>query len=299
MSEQQQVFATPEAAAATVEAIIKRRQAAEAAEGAGAGQTALTTETAFHSDDLDDFDDLEDLEDQADAAPDGVDQDGEDTKGASGTLFTLSDGSKGTYAQAKAEVEMARNGLEQATREAQSGAQMVSDLLGRLKAMMPADPDWAAIARQDPVGFRTRYQKWLSDRAVIAQAEQLSQVQAAAAHAKTIAEETAKLAQAAPELGSQDAVKTLLNKARRYGFSEQEVAGVADHRLLLLARDALAYRALQRQTRNRSGKPTKTLSPGAGQSGADRARAGLHGAKARLKRTGRLEDAARVIAHLL
>lgn len=95
--------------------------------------------------------------------------------------------------------------------------------------------------------------------------------------------------------------------AVEYGFEPAQLEQVYDHRLLVLLHDAMRYRELesrrsevQQEVRSKK-RNSKSLKPGTASrspSGAKAARAAQK-ARNKAKRTGRLEDAAAAISHLI
>jgi len=85
------------------------------------------------------------------------------------------------------------------------------------------------------------------------------------------------------------------NVAKQYGFSEQEVGSVADHRQVLLMRDALRYRqaVAQRETIKPDVTPvTPILRPGGKAPKIDPKVSRIREANARFQKSGSIEDAA-------
>ncbi|MFC0246413.1 hypothetical protein ACFOLL_04420 [Falsochrobactrum ovis] len=138
--------------------------------------------------------------------------------------------------------------------KAQSFEQQASLAIEILAAHMPQEPDISTL-RDDPVGY------WEQKAQYDARLQQLHQLQAARQYAaqeqqarvqheraQYLHQQKEALLAAMPEL--QDPAKAnsftaeLVNTIEVYGFSKEDLGTVEDHRLFLLARDAMAYRKL-------------------------------------------------------
>src|SRR6266550_1818537 len=116
-------------------------------------------------------------------------------------------------------------------------------------------------------------------------------------------QEQDKLLAAVPEWADSEKAKAeqakLVSVAKQYGFSEQEVLGVTDHRAILLLRDAMRYRELHREPNKPKPKTSdiKTARPGT----PDRPRPNAEYTKKveRAKQSGRQRDAMDAIADLI
>lgn len=88
-----------------------------------------------------------------------------------------------------------------------------------------------------------------------------------------------------------------------YGFTQEDISQTRDHRVLLMARDAIAYRKLQAEKPKAIEKVKQAppvQQPGKRVSDADRERQGYQEDRARLRKSGRADDAVALLAkHLL
>lgn len=109
-------------------------------------------------------------------------------------------------------------------------------------------------------------------------------------------------------VGDQSKIEELGRDVERFapeywGFTKQDISQVADHRVLLMARDAIAWRKLQAEKpkaveKVRQAPPVQQ--PGKRVSDADRERQGYQEERARLRKSGRADDAVALLAkHLL
>ena len=87
-----------------------------------------------------------------------------------------------------------------------------------------------------------------------------------------------------------------------YGFSDQEIAQVYDHRIVMLVNDAMKYRNMQSSKPNlakKISKPGKVFSSGVKQTKADATLKARKERLSRLKKTGSTKDAASVFLDLI
>ena len=104
-----------------------------------------------------------------------------------------------------------------------------------------------------------------------------------------------------PEKASQlkSSMKTTLNS---YGFNDQEVAQVYDHRIVMLVNDAMKYRNMQKAKPNiakKISKPGKVFSSGVKQSKADINLKARKEKLSRLKKTGSVKDATSIFLDMI
>jgi len=130
--------------------------------------------------------------------------------------------------------------------------------------------DWATLRATDPQRYlieKDKQQELANKRAYIQQQEQatLQQQQELRLRkqAEFAAEQAEILVSKIPELKDPERAKKMgegWNKAgREYGFSDEEVASIIDHRHLLVLTDAMKYRALVAAKQSRQGKTGKIV----------------------------------------
>ena len=94
-------------------------------------------------------------------------------------------------------------------------------------------------------------------------------------------------------------MKSTLNN---YGFNDQEVAQVYDHRIVMLVNDAMKYRSLQNSKPNlakKISKPGKVLSSGVKQGKTEINQKARKEKLSRLKKTGSIKDAQNVFLDMI
>jgi hypothetical protein len=156
-------------------------------------------------------------------------------------------------------------------RVAQQGAffqQAIQNAIAIQQAHMPSAPD-PSLRETDPIEYFMQKDRYETESAKLnslvqqqhtAQAERMRQVQQHQAKAQEaqsqqlrayLQEQQSLLLDKMPELRSpqvaQKFMEELKTGAREYGFSDEETAKIYDHRLLPVIKDALAFRALQKQ----------------------------------------------------
>jgi hypothetical protein len=124
---------------------------------------------------------------------------------------------------------------------------------------------------------------------------------------ETLAEENERLVEAIPEWRNVDARKKGLAEIREWalqnGYSDADLQATTDHRALVLARNAMAYDKIMGHKQSLPGKVKvkQVLKPGGKIEGkkSSASRTAHQRARQKLARTGRIEDAAAVIAGFL
>jgi hypothetical protein len=149
------------------------------------------------------------------------------------------------------------------------GLQQVTAALQQLQG----EPDWDQLHHDLPADeFLQRKADWERSRAHLEklQRHQAEELQAAheaqaATYQKYLRTEQDKLYAAIPEWSDATKAKAereaLIAGAKHYGYTEQEVQTVADHRAILILRDALKYRELHREPNVQTRTKVSTIKP--------------------------------------
>jgi len=179
--------------------------------------------------------------------------------------------------------------------------------------------NWLELRQTDPAEFAARKQEY-SER--YQQIEQLKhgvrgelqrlgeegQSEAIAAHQKYIQEQALKASEHFPELASPEKAVAFKSEIKNYlqssyGYTEAEIeSGVVDHRQLLVIHKAMLYDRASKKSevvKKKVATLPKVLKPGVLRSAKEQSNGQLEALKERLKKTGKREDAASVIRHLL
>ena len=212
-------------------------------------------------------------------------------------LATL-DTDRKTFESKKAEVERAAN---QRLLKLDAGLQTLTRALeGEYSAV-----DWQKLQTEDPVRFNSEYVAYQQRYAVmqdIANALGQEKQKYAAeqeAKAKEFYDENFRLLQAkVPEWSDKarrDKDKAeMIEVLKDFGITKEEFESIVDHRQLLVVRDAVAWRKLQKSKPallNKVKAAPKLLKPGSMQSRAAKDAVADQADRAKLKRTGSVRDA--------
>lgn len=167
--------------------------------------------------------------------------------------------------------------------------------------------NWTELAQSDPMQYLSLHHQYTEAKeAYQTQIQQLSQLQqqaqqtAAEQQAQRLQQEAQAMRQAIPEWKDQARANAEMAELRQFlaqaGFGEQEIASVADHRQVTLARKAMLYDKLVAQGKQKvATAPPPTAKPGS------TAKPNTDGKKIReaLKTTGKGEYAAKLIERML
>ena len=177
--------------------------------------------------------------------------------------------------------------------------------------MRPPEPPSDELLSKDPIGYLEARVKYDKEVAAYQQGQyamqEMSARQAQAqqqAHQAMLAEEHQRLSQAIPAFAKPETaakVKQDLLKAGQevYGFDQEELRSVADHRMLRVLHDAAQYRRImgaKAGDKQPSQAPkTPVIKPGVKAAPQASKRVKGEKAKAQMKRTGTVDDVARFL----
>lgn len=219
-----------------------------------------------------------------------------------------------TFKQRLNKVHEARQAIEAQANEVTQWrglyAQRLAALDRELAELTPAEPDWDKEFAANPNGARAQqkaFQAIYAKRQQIALEQQRVEQETRVANDRNIERyavqqfgEFVQEANYRDEKALQSELSVIRAYLRKEGFSEAESATVYDKRMLHVARKA----ALYDQMMGSKPKPVrpgqgKALIPGAAKPIGNAARRHIDDAQQRLAKTGRLEDAASVMARLI
>lgn len=231
--------------------------------------------------------------------------------------FVAKSEAKRFHEEAKAAREQARKQVEETTekqRTALAQATALVDALEKSALSRFEGVNWDELRTSDPA-------EWAAKKSELQQAEQqLGQVknhvarqiqqykqemsaQQENAQRELLAKEREALLKAWPEMGSdkrEAEEASLVKELKSRGFSEQEINGASDHRLLLMARDAMRYRQsvekadVAKKRVVKIGK--KVVKPGTSASKEQANQDRFASLRAQARKTGSTSDAAALIA---
>ena len=168
------------------------------------------------------------------------------------------------YTRKTMELSKERKALDTEVQSARSArdeyAKMLTQLADALNEAKP-EPDWGALRQSDPAEFAIKWAEWQQAeshrKAIAAEQERLTGEQRADQEkqfAAYLADQRSKLLEAVPEwqdeAKAREGQRQMLDYAKQVGFSEEELAQVFDHRLVLLLRDAARYHQVTDRLKN-------------------------------------------------
>jgi len=205
------------------------------------------------------------------------------------------------------EVAEMRKQIEQKTSEVLQREQMVNYLYNQSQQQgfisPPKLPD-QALAESDPVSYmeqRAKYdadlQSYQQQQMQMQQLQEQQQRQADEQYQSFVAEQAEIIKGKIPELAnpekSQSHWQSLMNSAKEYGFSDEEIAATADARYIQMANDAMKFRRIvaNRKKAEAKGKKAKPVVKAGAKKVADPEGSLKRKQFQKLQKTGRMEDA--------
>ncbi len=176
------------------------------------------------------------------------------------------------------------------------------------KQLSGPEPDWETLKLQDPVRFADEFTAYHRRKQALEAikkeqeaVQKLAELQQQAVLERRLAEEKELLTSAIPEWVDKERAdkerEALVEYGRKAGFSDEELSQIYDHRAVVLLRKAWLYDQAREQAEQtkKSAPKVKTAQPGTAQLKQTRVKE----ARARLTKTGSLEDAAAVLESML
>jgi len=200
--------------------------------------------------------------------------------------------------------------------ELQQTLQQYQQVLHSLRTQMeaanaPANVDWAALEREDPVQWlklkELERQRAGEIQAVVAEQQRMHELMEAERVEnlqKHLAVERTKMVEVIPEWADSEVQasdqRKLMEYGRDVGFSETELNELYDHRAVRVLRDAMRYRELTQGKKITAAK-SKIGSVNAGNRETSRRTRSRQrkAARAKLKQTGKVDDAAALLGQML
>lgn len=241
-----------------------------------------------------------------------------DGKTAEATLKDLVDGYQMRQAaehrleEAKAKTKTVNEELAAKSQELQAQFVAAAELIKGVESRLTDDVasiNWKQLRDSDPAEYAAKKAEVAERRADIDemkrkavegwQKTQETQTKELAENFKQhLAAEHAALLEKIPEWRDSEKAKAekaeLLNHLIERGFSREEAMGASDHRLLLMARDAMLLRKMKASgdvARKKMAKVPKVMKPGAPKPSDQQARERVSKLEARARQTGSLDDA--------
>ncbi len=191
---------------------------------------------------------------------------------------------------------------------------MLTALQQQLQQQQENPIDMESLYRDDPIEWvrqtelqRQRNEKLAASQAELQRLNQLQQAEVQRSMKARLEQEAQLLVEAIPEWKNADTAKSekaaLVEFGLKEGFKEEDLKGVADHRVVKLLRKAMLYdRIAAKQATIKPKPPTvqqaKVIAPGNPKS-AKVSTSEVVRAKQRLAKTGNVRDAAKLFEHLI
>jgi len=202
-----------------------------------------------------------------------------------------------------------RKAVEAKTRELEQSLGMARQILVDTVSPELQNVDWISLATQDPakyVELRAKADAVAAKVAALNQKEQEVKNARAAefqqAQAKAIAESRAVLERDMPGWSDQKYQEVLKAGVENYGFRPEEVGQIIDARVIKMLSDAVQFRALEKAkpvVAKKVAVAPKVIKPGTPQTKADNDEAQLKEERSRLRKSGRIEDAATILERFI
>ena len=205
------------------------------------------------------------------------------------------------------EVAEARKQVEQKAAEISQREQMITQMYNQAQQQgfmsQPQLPD-ANLAESDPIAYmeqRAKYdadmQSYQQQQMQMQQLQYQQQQQADEQHQAFVREQGEIIRGKIPELAdpekSQTHWQSLMNSAKEYGFSDEEIAATADARYIQMANDAMKFRRIvaNRKKAEAKSKKAKPVVKAGAKKVADPEGSLKRKQFQKLQKTGRMEDA--------
>jgi len=190
--------------------------------------------------------------------------------------------------------------------ERQEYANQLQVLEETIQALTPAEPDWDALRKEDPAKFADTFAAYqLRQKQIKAVQDERERVKGEQSEALKVAQdvdtadEREKLMLAFPEWKDADkksvAQAALAQYAQsEYGFTEDDLAQVKDHRALIMLHKSMLWDNAQKKgsKARKKAKKVPTLKPGSSSKGKKSSKTKGADARKRLRKSGSVDDAA-------
>jgi len=217
----------------------------------------------------------------------------------------LAEARKGTEA-----IQSERVKLEQERQMYANGLQMLQEQQSA-KLSEFDNTDWNALKEEDPYQYMLKKDEYrdaqeqvnnVNQQKALIQQEQMAESQKARAH--FVQQEYARLVDALPEW--KDASSTIKKDVQEYassvGFLPEEINQLADHRSVLIIKKAMEFDKLTKKVAPKKKavkKVPKVQKSGRGNSNEDAAAEAVNKKRARLRKSGKQDDAASLFFDML
>lgn len=175
------------------------------------------------------------------------------------------------------------------------------------------EPNWEALKAEDELEYVIKRNEWREKQEAKTAAQQKYQAEIQQQQQMQMQElqqfveaERQKLPERIPEWKDEAVAKAdhekIITYAQRSGFAPEELQGLYDSRAVKVLRDAMLWNELQQQkpaVQKKARNAPKVAKPGTTKSKADSNQARRREQRSRLKKSGRVEDAAAIFSEML
>ena len=207
-------------------------------------------------------------------------------------------------------IQSERQRLEQERQMYANGLQMLQEQQSS-KLQEFENVDWTALKTEDPYQYMLKKDEYrdaqekvqnVAQQQMLIQQEQAEEAQKARAH--FVQQEYNRLVEALPEWNDQESTikKDVQEYARSVGFLPEEINQLADHRSVLVIKKAMEYDKLTTKVAPKKKavkKVPKVQKSGRGNSKEDTAAEAVKQKRARLRKSGKQNDAASIFYDML
>jgi hypothetical protein len=208
------------------------------------------------------------------------------------------------------QIQSERQRLEQERQMYANGLQMLQEQQSS-KLQEFESIDWTALKADDPYQYMLKKDEYrdaqekvqnVQQQQILIQQEQADEAQKARAH--FVQQEYNRLVEALPEWNDQESTikKDVQEYARSVGFLPEEINQLADHRSVLIIKKAMEYDKLTTKVAPKKKavkKVPKVQKSGRGNSKEDTAAEAVKQKRARLRKSGKQDDAASIFYDML
>lgn len=175
------------------------------------------------------------------------------------------------------------------------------------------EPNWEALKAEDELEYVIKRNEWREKQEAKTAAQQKYQAEMQQQQQMQMQElqqfveaERQKLPERIPEWKDEAVAKAdhekIITYAQRSGFAPEELQGLYDSRAVKVLRDAMLWNELQEQkpaVQKKARNAPKVAKPGTTKSKSDSNQARRREQRSRLKKSGRVEDAAAIFSEML
>jgi hypothetical protein len=208
------------------------------------------------------------------------------------------------------QIQSERQRLEQERQMYANGLQMLQEQQSS-KLQEFENVDWTALKTEDPYQYMLKKDEYrdaqekvqnVQQQQMLIQQEQAEEANKARAH--FVQQEYSRLVEALPEWNDQESTikKDVQEYAKSVGFLPEEINQLADHRSVLVIKKAMEYDKLTQKVAPKKKavkKVPKVQKSGRGNSKEDTAAEAVKQKRARLRKSGKQDDAASIFYDML